>query len=285
MVERHNLTGQSISYGHGFLYDGDRLVGGVEGAWTASGAGASQALSEGDFLALTRAGADASTTHGTALSLSTTTYTKARFRYKCSNSNVKAGILVTFSSGTQTILAATNSTTLTPVVVTLTAGKTITGITLYATAAAGTVYYDFLLIYKNDFAIPHSTQIDFIPTPRYAHHKTFGMIGEQTHNGGSEPAEWHLNADLTIGTWKRVGDALAGEVFLDIVHNSATEPWQWFNSELGQCKVTVDMPNYHRAASGQSLDWALACTLREKRISSAGCSHETYTSRFHLDLI
>lgn len=193
-----------------------------------------------------------------------------------------------FSDGNQTVLNNVNSTTLTTAAVTLTTGKTLTYVQFGANTANGTVYFDFVLIYKGDFTIPNcAAGIDWMPTPRYAHLKPWGMIGSHTQNGGSDPAEWHIIGDLTNGTWTRTGDTdhLLGEVFYDISHNSATEPWQWFNSGLGQCKVTLDTPIFHRAATNDKLDWTINIVLREYRLSSAGCSHESYGSRFHLELI
>jgi len=360
-------TQPTVSYGHGWLFDGDRTSGDVEGAWT--GTNCTLSADEGDYFAVTYTAATAVATHATSLNKSTTLYPKLRCRYKCSNANVKAKIItvfsgdetgtstgsgsttsvlssdrteandtwngyyLTFTSGvnaglcrlisdfevsggpavgtftvaafpetytaddtftlstvanTQTVLADTNSTTLTVASASLTASKTIDYVFMYATTAAGTVYYDFMLIYKGDFTIPNCIGgIDWMPTPRYAQLPIPGMIGAHTQNLGSDAAEWHLTGDLTNGTWTRSGgsDHLLGEVFLDIAHNSATEPWQWFDSKLGACKVTLDTPIFHRAATNNELDWTVSLVFREYRLSSAGCSHESYGSRFHLEMI
>jgi hypothetical protein len=279
-------TQPTLSYGHGWLFDGDRTSGGIEGDW--SGTDCTPTVEEGDFLKVTRSDTNASATHATGLWVDTTVYPKIRFRYKCSNANVLANIYLMFTDGNQTVLNNVNSTSMTTAVVNLTPAKTITYVMLNANTANGTVYYDFVLIYKGDFTIPNcASGIDWTPKPRYAQYKPWGMAGNHTQNGGSDSAEWNLTCDLTHGTWTRTGgtDHLLGEVFLDIIHHSSTEPWQWFNSGLGQCKVTLDNPLFHRAANNNKLDWTITMTLREKRLSSADCTHETYITRYHLDLV
>lgn len=232
------------------------------------------------------------TNHDTHLSLSTTTYTKAYWRYKCGNSTIKAKIVLVFSdASTQVLVNDANSTTLTVGSATTTTGKTLDHIRFYADDAAAVaatdhVYYDFLLVCRGVFTIPNAMGgIDWEPTPRYGQLAAAGMIGAHTQNLGSELAEWQLTGDLTQGTWTRSGDTLEGQVFVDISHNSSTEPWQWFNSGKGQCKVTLDKPVFHRLANGSELDWTISLLLREKRNSTAGNTHETYITRFHLDLI
>lgn len=278
-------TQATITAGHGWCYDGDRLAGGTEGTWTVSGSGATQAIDNGDFLALTRSGADASTTHANNLSLSSDVYTKIRFRYKCSNASVKASIVVSFSSGSQTVLAATNNTPLTVGVATLTTSKTVNKVSFYALDADGTVYFDYVLICRCDFSFANVAGGIVAEFPdRAVDLDVWGMGGSVTQLGGTKLAVWHLDCDLTVGTWTRAGlnDHLLAEALLEVWHRSQHEPWQWWNSGLGACKVTMRNLRFTRECSGDGMNWRVSCDLVEKRVSSANCAHETYQSRYQL---
>jgi len=77
-------------------------------------------------------------------SYSTTLYPKIRFRYKCSNANVKAKIFIVYNDATtQTVLDQTNSTTLTVGTVTLT-GANLSKIRFPETSRSQTEHMEYL---------------------------------------------------------------------------------------------------------------------------------------------
>jgi hypothetical protein len=290
-ADNYTPTYPTFGFGTGWNYDGDRTTGNVEGTWTVSGAAATQAIDSGDYFALTRAAADASTVNGTNLSLSTSIYTKIRFRYKCGNSSVKAKIIVTFSdASTQTVLAETNNQTFGYTSVALTAAKTVDHVTLYATTAAGTVYYDFVEIYEGDYILPNCTKLTPPNILRDATLKPFGMIGAHTQAGGAELKTVTMSCDLDVEgatiTWKRPQtgsptDKTNTEVFELIAHEEAKSvSWHWLNYGTGAMKarLTQFTPNFF-GDNTLELEWT------EYRLSSAGVSHENYRTRTSMDQV
>jgi hypothetical protein len=290
-ADNYTPTYPTFGFGTGWNFDGDRTSGGVEGTWTVSGAAATQAIDSGDYFALTRAAADASTVNGTNLSLSTSIYTKIRFRYKCGNSSVKAKIIVTFSdASTQTVLAETNNQTFGYTSVALTAAKTVDHVTLYATTAAGTVYYDFVEIYEGDYILPNCTKLTPPNILRDASLKPFGMIGAHTQAGGAELKTVTMSCDLDVEgatiTWKRPQtgsptDKTNTEVFELIAHEEAKNvPWHWLDWGRGAMKVRLTQftPNLY-GDNTLDLEWT------EYRLSSAGVSHENYRTRTSMDQV
>jgi len=169
-----------------------------------------------------------------------------------------------FQSGSQTILSESSSTTWVTGSATLDTSKgNLLWLWLYANQATGQVYYDFVLVCKGIFTFPNCGYgLEFTPPARYA------MVT--------------IGCDLDVGDWKRSGDHVDGEVFLDIAHNSSSEPWQWLDTGTEQFKATLDTPVFRRESNGNSVRRILDLTFREYRRSSA--SHETYVERFGLNL-
>jgi hypothetical protein len=282
----------SISFGHGFLEDCDDATGWVE---TEDGNTCALSVVEGDFfdLNVTASAGNAVAYYSypdeggaSNLGLSTGTYMKIRYRYMTSNANVKAKIMLVFNdASTQEILVDTSSTSLTSATVAITASKTIDHVRLYADAAVGHVYYDFVLIYKNDFTFPNiAGGMEFSPPPKFARLEIPARISDISQGLGANSAFWNLDCDLSIGTWTRAGDTIAGQIFYEISHNPYNEPFEWFDSEIEQCKVTVENPVFVRRAHENGIEKILSLTLREYRLSNAGCSLETYVTRLGLDL-
>jgi len=81
--------------------------------------------------------------------VSPSVYTTFLYRYKTSDTNIKAKIVAVFASGNQTILSETSSTTWVKGSATLDTDKgSLTRIRLYANQATGQVYYDFVLVFS-----------------------------------------------------------------------------------------------------------------------------------------
>lgn len=264
-------------------------------------AGTEQTIDNGDFLALTYTAAEVFTTHHNSLALLSATYKKIRIRYKCGNANVKAKVTVTGSTGTQTVLAATNSTTFTVVEVALvpaTVGTTIQTVSLYATTATGTVYYDFVEIYDNNYILPNCTKLSPPQRLRDAWIIINGKISNSAQALGADSVEISMTCDLdcegtetstgvTLPTWKRPQlittktDQTQLLVFDKIMYEEAKNvPWHWLNWGTGACKVrlTEMTPNFYG-------DNTLELKWTEYRLSSGSVSHENELSRFSTEQV
>jgi len=217
--------------------------------------------------------------------ISPSVYTTVYYRYKTqAATDLKAKIVANFQNGNQTILSETAATTWTVGSATLSTGMgNLTGFQLYANGGTGKVYYDFILLCKGVFTFPNCGYgLEFTPPARYAMLEIPTRVGDITQNMGSPSATVTIGCDLDVGDWKRSGDYVDGEVFLDIAHNSSSEPWQWLDTGTEQFKATLDTPVFRREADGNSARRILELTFREYRRSSA--SNESYVERFGLNL-
>jgi len=222
--------------------------------------------------------------YASAGSLSPSVYTKLVYRYKTSDTNIKAKIVAQFNDGSQTVLSESSSTTWVTGSATLDTDKgSLLWIRLYANQATGQVYYDFVLVCKGIFTFPNCGYgLEFTPPARYAMLEIPSRVGDITQNLGSPSATVTIGCNLDVGDWKRSGDYVDGEVFLDIAHNSSSEPFQWLDTGTEQFKATLDTPVFRREADGNSARRILELTFREYRRSSA--SNESYVERFGLNL-
>jgi hypothetical protein len=283
------LTKPTITCGHGFCDDCSKLTGLTYGDWTETDTGnlLTPTVTFDDYFHLTRA-AGASEAYlsypseagADNLGLSSTVYTVIYYRYQTSNLDVKAKIVLIFSDATtQTILDETSSTTMKTGFTYITTGKTIDHIRLYANAAVGTVVYDFVLICKSIFTFPNTQYgSEFNPPPRYAMIPIPSRVSDVTQNLGSESATWTASCNLDKGSWKRSGDYVNGEVFMDIAHNSYQEPFQWLDTGKEQFKVTLDTLRFPEHSDSHTLD------LTFKEYSRSSKSNESYVERFGLNL-
>jgi hypothetical protein len=182
------------------------------------------------------------------------------------------------AGGSQTVLAETNSTTWATFSETITASQNLDTVDLYITDEIGQVYYDFLMMHKGSFTLPNiagGMNIDFPPSEAII--PIPGKDVDLTQHLGSHSAEVTLTSDLTQGTWKRTGDTIDGEVFLDIHHNRSGEPWQWLDTGSHQFKVTVH-PKFRWVSRGAKTTRMLDLVMRE--YSLADKSGETYAERY-----
>ena len=233
------------------------------------------------------------------LSLNSSIYTKIRWRYKTSGTN-KAKIVLVFSTWDyadsaavniaagkgQEVLADSSSSTWAVGSATITTGKTIDHIRLHADHGAGAdcVYYDWVMIYKNDFVFPNVTDIRVDVTSRNVNLGIPSGMVLGTQNLGADPATIELDCDLDMETatydWTRAGDTLKDEVFLDILQGQASYPFQWLtwghttgNLDRG-VRVALD------GAPLRNRDNML--TLRMIEYSESDKSTETYKERWNI---
>lgn len=277
-----------ISYGVGWLFDGERVGGGVEGDWneTEDGSTGTRAVVNDDWLDLNISAAVGNkayyVSNATNLGLSSTVYTKIRWRFKCGNGTIKAKIIIEFSDATQqTVLAEVNSQTFTVGSATITSGKIIDHILLFANGGTGDVYYDFVKIYKDDFTLPNTAfAANYTPPPRDSDEAAPSRITDIIQGLGGESARFDCSCDLDVNTWTRAGDVVDAQVIDEISHElSSTVDFLWLDTGLGrQFKARMRDPIIHQLDKKRVLDLAF------KEYSRCNASLYSYIERFGLNL-
>ena len=290
------MTKPTITYGLGIITD---LAATIEalGTWTFNNTnlpGATLTVENGDYFTIQGTLTSINDEYAyaeidVANTVNTTVYPYFLLRYKTSAASnglaAKVRIIYTDASS-EWILTESFSTQWKIASGTLTSGKTIDKIQLFAddypnTIAAGTftVSFDFILICKGTFTFPNTQYgSEFNPPPRYAMIPIPTRVSDITQNLGSESATWTASCNLDIGSWKRSGDYVKGEVFMDIAHNSYQEPFQWLDTGKEQFKVTLDTLRFPEHSDSHTLD------LTFKEYSRSSKSNESYVERFGLNL-
>ena len=214
-----------------------------------------------------------------------------RYRTSAAAAAAKAKAILVFSdASTQTILAAGYSTSWNLASGTITVGKTVDKIQLYADddGIDGTfwVEYDFILIYTGTFTLPNTAygmNIDL--APREAVIGIPSKDTDTTQNLGTQSIPIMIGCDLDQETddysWKRANDTFDGQVFWDIFHNRSSEPWQWFNDGTRQFKVSVHS-RFSWSKIGNATGRRLDLELREYSLGNK--AEETYLERFGIGL-
>jgi len=167
--------------------------------------------------------------------IATSIYTTALWRYKTSSATIKAKIELIFTAGTQTILDESDSTTWAHGHTTVTAAKTLDKIRLYANQDTGHVYYDFALICQGIGTFPQWHVLQPELPNRYADIEIPGRVGDITQYLGMRSPTIRLEGPMDTSTAWGTPD---GEYLYRLFHEAHTDPWQWFTSDLINCKVT-----------------------------------------------
>lgn len=262
------MTVPTITYGHGLTEDCDDDTGYSEVNFGMTAGQTSLVVENGDIFKLTGV-CDSSSDEFVMYekditNISTDVYTKflARWKTSAASNGLGAKIIIVFTSGNQTILGASApefSTTWQVTSGTLTAGKTIDKIQFYAddnpnSVASGTyqVYYDFLLLHKDTFTFPNFTDLTVDFPKKVARLAIPGREGDILQDLGMGSAEIVLSGDIMSGkSW----GSPDGEYFYYIVRD---DPWQWFSSDVINCKVVVERPRLAQvASSGHQRTWEL----------------------------
>ena len=183
--------------------------------------------------------------------ISSAVYTKFLIRWKTSaaSNGFGARVELVFTDGsTQFVLGSSApqfSITWNVTSGTITSGKTIDKVRLYAddypdSLASGThyVYYDFILLCEGIFSFPYVHSIDPLHlSDRYADLAIPGRVGDIQQYLGMKSPLIKLSGDMEEGTWG--GSKIEfGEFLYRIFHENYNDPWQWFTSDLINCKVT-----------------------------------------------
>ena len=212
---------------------------------------------------------------------------KIRWRFKTSADPIRAKIVLEDSGGHfHTVLEDSSSTSFTVGEAEIDFGDAdlLDHIRLHADHSTGDVWWDFIQVFTGDFQIPHTLGgMDLELPSRDAVLGIPGKGADIIQRLGTQSAVVTLpSLDLTRGTWKRSGDALDAEVFLEMWHNSFNQPWQWLNTEVGhQFKVTVE-PRFHWGKSGEAVTRIVDLVLREYSLEDK--NEETYLERFGIGL-
>lgn len=171
------------------------------------------------------------------LDISRILFPKIAFRYKTSDTNIKAKIDVIYDDPlTQTVLAETSSTTWAYGTADLEMGTNIDHIRLYANQATGYVFYDFVMICEGVFTFPHVAPDGvwlWFPYKR-AKLDVFGRDGGILQKGGMDTPRIEMGGTMEHGeTWG--GSLLTyGEYLLRVLRGMKggyREPWQWLQIE------------------------------------------------------
>lgn len=286
-------TYPSFSYGlktsttkYTYIYEGDILSGGLEGTWTESGAGSTAVDSENN-LALTGDTTVETMTAGTDLGLSTTTYTKARIRYKTTG-----GATLTVATDDETILNAQSSSTWTIATVSLTGGNTLDHLSIHNAAHAGVAYLDCIEIYKDSYIIPNVTRRPIEMKLKDAVLQIPGFAGNIVQALGSDLKVVQMTCDLDIEpsglTWKRPqtttpknDDVTNMEIFMELEQALGNQTmWVWLDVGDPPVQMKARLLHYNVESDGDSnllnLWWV------EYRHGSA--ANETTVERYGLSL-
>jgi len=123
---------------------------------------------------------------------------------------------------------------------TITADRTVDKVRFYAVSDAACtakyVLYDFLLLHKGTFTFPQFDNVVFDVENVYADLHPFGRVGDIQQYGGmnSPPIRVEGKIDVEPTSW----GTPYGEYLYYIMREACNDPWQWFTSDLINCKVT-----------------------------------------------
>jgi hypothetical protein len=240
------LTAPTITHGQGFLADCNSKTG-----WTEESAktltATSNTVADDDVFDITgTASAAAQHTYWECdlANLSSDVYAWIVVRYKTSDASagLAAKVELVFTDGTQTVLGTAFSSAWAIKAVAVTAGKIIDKIRLYAVSdsacgAGHHVYYDFALICRGGFTFPSvSGSLHFEMNNVYADLPIPSRIGDETQYMGMNCPDIVLNGRVDVSTagW---GIPL-GEYLMLIMQEASADPFQWFTSDMVNCKVT-----------------------------------------------
>jgi hypothetical protein len=293
-------TAPSITYGHGYLNDFTTLSGtGYEWTETQDGSTGTFELYLDDYLHLNVSAAVGNkiyyVTLDDAIGASTSTYTTIYVRYRTGTS-IKAKVIAVFSdASTQTVLNDTTSTTYQVAKVTLTAGKTLNYIRLYANGATGNVFYDYVLVCKGTYILPNLTALTPSTMLNDANIPIPGRAGTETQGLGMGDYEATLTCDLDVEptalTWKRPQTTtpktdynnidVLEEIHVKHADPVLNEPWQWITVDEKQFKARITRLNPDYNGDNNTVSFV----VREVRVSGAlEDSHESITERYGKNL-
>ena len=270
------MTNPTITYGHGYLTDCDDATGWTEARSNMLAADAEMTVLYNDIFQIKAVfddgvGTDEYCNYEYDLNpdISSNTYTKFLLRYKTSagSAGAQAKAVIIFTAGDQTILEPSYSTTWKTVAGDITAGKMIDKVQFWAQKEVdetpnGTyyVYYDFLLLHRDTFTFPFLDGRMFLKGPMKTVELDYPMReGGHVQRLGMKSPQITLEGTMNTNTNWGTPD---GEYLYYLLRDN--DPWQWFTSDLINCKVVVDNEGfslgYDKNVSAQRI-WSLPLKL------------------------
>ena len=172
-------------------------------------------------------------------------YYLIRYATEVASAGLAISVEAVFTSGTQQLLEPSFSTTWKVQTGTLTAGKTLDKLRIYAddvpnTIASGTFYVlcDFVLVCEGAYTIPSISREEMVLINTDSAIRPPGRLGgiSQYMGADSPRLEWAGEMKGDVTDW---GTPL-GEKLLNIWFNRHQEPWQWVTSDLINSKMKMD---------------------------------------------
>lgn len=291
--ENFVATHPNISYGTAWCYDGNRIAGSTEGTlgeWEDGLAGSfsidpnyglkivttGEATGNKDYHVYTGTGDDPDT----SLGINTTLYPNIRYRYK-SDGTAKAELAVGYTdSSWDTILSNGTNTSWTVGTGTLDTGKTLKVIDFITNNAAGTVYWDFIQVFKGTYILPNVINLKVKSEADNTRIASPGYYGRKTSKQGTNDIKIEMLCDTdmesTSLSWFKPQTSTATDynptdTLLDINLTGYTAyggaPWEWLDcgTPAQQFKVTLDTLDTDYKGDGSTAQ----IIFNERRIRSA----------------
>lgn len=241
------MTAPTITYGHGYLTDCDDATG-----WVKTENGQTLAAISVDYndvftieatgSAGAKIGYYSYPDEGGAsnINIASNTYQKAVFRYKTSDSSIKAKIALVFSdASTQSVLSESSSTTWASGSADITGSKIIDHIRLHTNKAVGYVYYDFALLTRNIFTFPQFANVSMLGPKKTVELDILCKDAGNIQHLGMKSPLIQLEGMMDTATGWGTPD---GEYLYYLLRDH--DRWQWFTSDVINCKVVVDSDGF-----------------------------------------
>lgn len=186
------------------------------------------------------------------------TYKRYVMRVKTSHASAgaKAKVVLVFTSGNQEIVPLDYYSAWTAFSGQITADKTVSEIRIYAdddgTNGTFQVYYDFILLTKDIITLP-----DFVNNRLHAQNVYVdlhppGRLGEHSQYMGMKSPEIRLNGKMDTDAGWEGAAGITGEALYILLKSAENDVWNWFTSDLLNCKMTVRDLNLNQEADSKS---------------------------------
>lgn len=268
----------TLTYEHGQLYDCESLTGWVE---QEDGNTGETTVVNDDWFKLDISGSEGNKRYWVygplGLSLSSNSYPKAVFRYKTSDSSIKAQIKLVFTVGEQTILDETSSLNWAVGTADITPDKTIDHVRLYANQATGIVYYDFALICQGIFTFPFVRPggVRLNIPDAYLSTVIPNRVGDIKEYVGEESPTIEVTGEIDTNTNWGTATVLGHPLYRAVLRRNL-DAWQWFTSDLIDCKV---VPSEFDLMQDSEREALRVYSLTLKQFERSGGSNYTWYER------
>lgn len=263
LCEGHNnVTSPTITRDQTYLHDCDSTTDYSGSGDSADPLGAKAFTSDGDVFTITGTADHAVDDEwyyrshdlaGAGLDFLTNTYPNFLIKWKTSDPSNALGLRVaveytgpTYDNLVGTATVPVYSTTWQVTSGTLTASETVDKVFIYADDYPNTVntgphsvYVDFIMFHAGTFTLPQVDNLDFKMEPRNAYIDIWGRQGDITQKGGMKSPVILMDGPMdTRAGWKGPSNVI-GEYLYTIWKEANLDPWQYFTSDLINCKVTL----------------------------------------------